>query len=426
MRQTASSLPVVVAGAGLAGLSAALHLAEAGRRVVLLEQTGHPGGRAISRSVDGWCFNLGPHALYRAGEGQRILADLGVKLRGRTPPVRGPQIFLEERMHPLLGRWLPLADKLALPLLVTRILAARPQAHRDQSAAQWRDSLTSPGPLRGLLSFLIRVSSYTAAQQRLSAEVAIHQLQLALKANVLYLDGGWQSLLNQLEELARRQGVEVRTDCRLEALRPVGQNWRLSLTRGELDAAGVVLALPPQAIQRLLQAWPELSLQRQLERLEPVLAGCLDLGLRRLPRPGRLAAFGIDEASYFSVHSASARLAPPGAALLHAMVYLEAPQEPDALRARLEARLDLFQPGWRAQLGPSYFYPHLTVTHALALPGQGLSGRPPVAVAELPGLALAGDWVGASGWLADAALASGKAAANHLARSPAAPALQTV
>ena len=37
---------VVVVGAGFAGLSAALHLLGAGRRVTLLERAPHPGGRA--------------------------------------------------------------------------------------------------------------------------------------------------------------------------------------------------------------------------------------------------------------------------------------------------------------------------------------------------------------------------------------------
>ncbi|HEY0719376.1 MAG TPA: FAD-dependent oxidoreductase, partial [Streptosporangiaceae bacterium] len=37
---------VVVAGAGLAGLAAALHLAGRGREVTVIERAPHPGGRA--------------------------------------------------------------------------------------------------------------------------------------------------------------------------------------------------------------------------------------------------------------------------------------------------------------------------------------------------------------------------------------------
>jgi phytoene desaturase len=54
---------IVIVGAGLAGLSAALHLAGAGREVVLLEREPIPGGRA-GRVVDsGYTFDNGPTVL---------------------------------------------------------------------------------------------------------------------------------------------------------------------------------------------------------------------------------------------------------------------------------------------------------------------------------------------------------------------------
>ncbi len=43
---TGRSDHVVVAGAGLAGLAAALHLAGRGREVTVIERADHPGGRA--------------------------------------------------------------------------------------------------------------------------------------------------------------------------------------------------------------------------------------------------------------------------------------------------------------------------------------------------------------------------------------------
>src|SRR5436189_6085612 len=54
---------VVVVGAGLAGLSAALRLAGAGREVVLLEREDVPGGRAGRVERDGYTFDTGPTVL---------------------------------------------------------------------------------------------------------------------------------------------------------------------------------------------------------------------------------------------------------------------------------------------------------------------------------------------------------------------------
>lgn len=54
---------VVVVGAGLAGLSTALRLAGAGRRVTVLEREPIPGGRAGRVSIGGYEFDTGPTVL---------------------------------------------------------------------------------------------------------------------------------------------------------------------------------------------------------------------------------------------------------------------------------------------------------------------------------------------------------------------------
>lgn len=54
---------VVVVGAGLAGLSAALRLAGAGREVVVVERDDGPGGRAGRRELDGYAFDTGATVL---------------------------------------------------------------------------------------------------------------------------------------------------------------------------------------------------------------------------------------------------------------------------------------------------------------------------------------------------------------------------
>src|SRR5882757_1841618 len=54
---------VVVVGAGLGGLSAALRLAGAGRQVTVLERELVPGGRAGLLELDGYRFDTGPTVL---------------------------------------------------------------------------------------------------------------------------------------------------------------------------------------------------------------------------------------------------------------------------------------------------------------------------------------------------------------------------
>ncbi len=54
---------VVVVGAGLGGLSAALRLAGAGRRVTVVERESVPGGRAGLLETDGFRFDTGPTVL---------------------------------------------------------------------------------------------------------------------------------------------------------------------------------------------------------------------------------------------------------------------------------------------------------------------------------------------------------------------------
>ncbi|MDX6211166.1 MAG: phytoene desaturase, partial [Frankiales bacterium] len=54
---------VVVVGAGLSGLAAALHLAGAGREVTVIEREPIPGGRAGRLDLGGYAFDTGPTVL---------------------------------------------------------------------------------------------------------------------------------------------------------------------------------------------------------------------------------------------------------------------------------------------------------------------------------------------------------------------------
>jgi phytoene dehydrogenase-like protein len=147
----------------------------------------------------------------------------------------------------------------------------------------------------------------------------------------------------------------------------------------------------------------------------PVKAACLDVALSRLPDPRARFALGIDAPLYFSVHSASASLAPAGAAMIHVAKYLRpdhtARAEDD--EREMEGLLDLVQPGWRKVIVYRRMLPDMIVMNAIAtVQTEGTEGRPGPAVPDVPGLFVAGDWVGREGLLVDASLASAKQAAE--------------
>ncbi|MFF6999652.1 phytoene desaturase family protein [Streptomyces sp. NPDC008313] len=89
MTRTTRSLPgrtdhVVVVGAGLAGLSAALHLLGAGRRVTVVERDGLPGGRAGRADLGGYRVDTGPTVLTMPDIADEAFAAVGDSLHARV------------------------------------------------------------------------------------------------------------------------------------------------------------------------------------------------------------------------------------------------------------------------------------------------------------------------------------------------------
>jgi phytoene desaturase len=74
---------VVVVGAGLAGLSAALHLAGRGRTVTVVERGEHPGGRVGRLDVNGYHLDTGPTVLTMPDIIEDAFAAVGESLSER-------------------------------------------------------------------------------------------------------------------------------------------------------------------------------------------------------------------------------------------------------------------------------------------------------------------------------------------------------
>ncbi|GAA3305051.1 hypothetical protein GCM10020295_57770 [Streptomyces cinereospinus] len=75
---------VVVVGAGLAGLSAALHLLGAGRRVTVVERDALPGGRAGRLTRAGYRIDTGPTVLTMPHLADEAFAAVGERLTDRV------------------------------------------------------------------------------------------------------------------------------------------------------------------------------------------------------------------------------------------------------------------------------------------------------------------------------------------------------
>jgi hypothetical protein len=78
----------------------------------------------------------------------------------------------------------------------------------------------------------------------------------------------------------------------------------------------------------------------------------------------------------------------------------------------LESVADLVLPGWRSHVRVARFLPNMTVSYAVPT----VNGRPDVNAIPIPGVALAGDWVGQESMLVDAAVASALEAAGFIQR----------
>src|SRR6476620_2638989 len=74
---------VVVVGAGLAGLAAALHLAGRGRAVTVVERAEHPGGRVGRLDVGGYRIDTGPTVLTMPEIIEETLGAVGESLQNR-------------------------------------------------------------------------------------------------------------------------------------------------------------------------------------------------------------------------------------------------------------------------------------------------------------------------------------------------------
>lgn len=137
-QQGESDIDVVIVGAGLAGLAAAVHLHAAGRTVTVVEASDGIGGRVRTDIVDGFKLDRGFQVLLTAYPEVDTILDASALELGAFEP--GALVRWRGRLHPLTDPFrrplslprtavstvLPLADKLRVAALRRRVTKANP------------------------------------------------------------------------------------------------------------------------------------------------------------------------------------------------------------------------------------------------------------------------------------------------------------
>ena len=389
---------VHVIGGGLAGLAAAAFVARSGVPVVVHEQRGRLGGRSTTDERAGFRFNQGPHALYVGAEASAVLADLGIRPTGSVPATRGARMVRGGVSHLAPGgatslvqtRLLGAGDKVALARLLTRLGKIDPSGLAAFTVDEWVGQISDRPIVQEILHALVRLATYVNAPGILSAEVAAQQVQRALSTGVRYLDGGWERLVGRVADAVVAGGGHI------ERGEPVTELP---------DAAAVIVATGGPALASTLTGHAFVT-------GPPAEAAVLDLALTA-PAAHRFV-IGVDEPIYLSDHSTPADMAPPGRASVSLAQYLAPEGEPGAEPNRARLRSFAVHAGVTADqvVDERYLHRMATVTAIATAEHGGLRGRTPVSVPDQPGVFVAGDWVGPSGHLVDAALHSARDAAR--------------
>jgi phytoene dehydrogenase-like protein len=420
---------VVIIGGGLAGLTTAALLARAGKRVTLFEQSSKEiGGRARTSLFNEFYFNQGAHALYLSDVGAGILQELGIKYTGGIPLGKGTSYYIiDGKKNQMPSDWsrIPFTKNNGNSYEIDGSQFFNSLAKMDFSqlesvtVQEWLDKNIQDKNLAEIIKTNLRLNTYGNDPDIHSAGSSFRQIYVGNSGGVMYLDGGWQTLVDGLVIAAKNakarivMGGKATRIERKDSYSSSSSRWLVTLSdKSQVSTKTVVIAAGPQDAYSLFNdnERPE-ALSKVAKEAKPVRMACLDIALSSLPDKNTLFALGVDRPLYFSVHSAIAKLAPENGALIHVGKYLGTSIEPKPRedQQELEEFLDLLQPGWREVLVKKRPLPNMVVSNAAVnAAAGGLDGRPDVRIAD--NLYIVGDWVGREGLLSNSSFASARRA----------------
>lgn len=418
-----NTFDVAIVGGGLAGLTASIYLAKAGKKVIVLEKSSQFGGRGMTINKNGICMNLGAHALYRGGAAFITFNELGLNLPGGIPSTKAhgiwkgdiftiPTDFRSILSTPLLS-W---SAKVQFSRLMIRLGNLDVGEVPKMSLTTWAENEIKDPMVCNIFYALCRTTTYTFAPTIQLASSVLKQIQLSIKEGVLYVDGGWETIITKLRDLANDVGVKFLAKKHVLEIEHYEDKQRIHCVDDEVFAVDtVIVTTPPKEACKIIKGAEGTSLHRWNEQSVPVTVAALDIGLRQLPNPTHQFVLGLDQPIFFTNQSRAAKLSEDGSIAVSLIKYHNPVLEMNHIhedKEQLESTMELLHPNWKREVVAQQYLPKITVVHDF--PHIDRVEKPGPNIPEMPGVYVAGDWAGHDEILADAAVASGKRAALHI------------
>ncbi|MBP0458879.1 hydroxysqualene dehydroxylase HpnE [Streptomyces montanisoli] len=431
----------VVVGGGLAGITAALGLADAGLRVTLVEGRPRLGGLAFSFRRGGLSVDNGQHVYLRCCTAYRWFLDRveGTELAPLQDRLDVPVLDVGGA-EPRLGRLR--RNALPVPLHLAAGLAAYPHLSLAERASVGRAALAlkkldpddpaldgvdfatwlgahgqSPRTVEALWD-LVGVATLNARAAQSSLALAAKVFKTGLLSEPGAADIGWARVpLGELHDtLAGKAlaaaGVRTEVGTRVTDLtRSEGGRWLVRLGEESVEADTVVLAVAQREAHALL---PEGALAEPGRLLGIDTAPILNVHVvydRKVLRRPFFAALGSPVQWVFDRTGASGLTDGQYLAVSQSAAQDEIDTPVARLRERYLPELERLLPAARGAGVRDFFVTReRTATFA---PAPGVGRLRPAARTDLPGLYLAGSWT-ATGWPAtmEGAVRSGMSAAG--------------
>ncbi|ANB09717.1 phytoene dehydrogenase [Streptomyces ambofaciens] len=432
----------VVVGGGIAGVTAALTLADAGVRVTLLEGRPRLGGLAFSFQRGDLTVDNGQHVYLRCCTAYRWFLDRigGTALAPVQERLDVPVVDLARPAGRRLGRLR--RDALPVPLHLGRSLATYPHLSLAERAAVGRAALALKGldltdPALDTQDFgswlaahgqsaravealwdLVGVATLNAVAGDASLGLAAMVFKTGLLSEPGAADIGWARVpLGDLHDRMAREALDaagVRTEVRTRVTSVRAKEnggWSVEVQGESLEADAVVLAVPQRETHDLLPAG---ALDAPANLLEIGTAPILNIHVvydRKVLAAPFLAALGTPVQWVFDRTEASGLKEGQYLALSQSAAQNEIDEPVAVLRERYLPELERLLPGTRGAGVKDFFVTReRTATFA---PDPGVGRLRPGARTKAPGLYLAGAWT-ATGWPAtmESAVRSGVGAAG--------------